>query len=190
MWRSIYGVIINSGQANACTGTKGDMLAKRMTGMYCLLADPDLHRHLHLHLHLHPFLIPKLIPISRCVALSTESTSRALGVPTGGGVLVVSTGVIGELPDEDKILSGIDCAAQSLSSSGWLDASKAIMTTDLVPKTSFATVGLSGDMTGNLFGVSIIIVKSSMLKHIPAVTEHHFLNQHSTRLQALPKALA
>ena len=49
-------------------------------------------------------------------------------------VLPFSTGVIGELLPMDAIKRGITIAGNSLGDSSWLDASKAIMTTDTVAK--------------------------------------------------------
>lgn len=49
-------------------------------------------------------------------------------------VLVLSTGVIGELLPMDKVRKGIEMAANALSEQGGGDAAQAIMTTDMVPK--------------------------------------------------------
>lgn len=49
-------------------------------------------------------------------------------------VLVCSTGLIGDQLDRVKLLSGVRSAADRLSESGGEDASRAIMTTDSVPK--------------------------------------------------------
>ena len=53
-----------------------------------------------------------------------------------GEALIMSTGVIGRQIDLEKITKGISILAGSLKadSSGWKDASRAIMTTDTVPK--------------------------------------------------------
>jgi glutamate N-acetyltransferase/amino-acid N-acetyltransferase len=51
-----------------------------------------------------------------------------------GGVLVSSTGVIGQYLPMEKIAPGIEKAVSALSPSGGGDAARAIMTTDTFPK--------------------------------------------------------
>jgi len=65
-------------------------------------------------------------------AMAARAAER-LGV-AAEEVLVASTGVIGRPLPMDRVLSGIDSAAQSLSRSGGADAALAIMTTDTRPK--------------------------------------------------------
>jgi len=61
-------------------------------------------------------------------------------------VLVCSTGVIGHFLPTDKIAAGIPRAVAALqhTSEGFLDAAKAIMTTDTVPKQAHRTVSVGG----------------------------------------------
>ena len=59
-------------------------------------------------------------------------------------VLVLSTGVIGELMPMEKILTGVDMAVEALSPDGGLDAAHAIMTTDTVAKHFTAQFELDG----------------------------------------------
>ncbi len=59
-------------------------------------------------------------------------------------VLVLSTGVIGMRLDMDKISTGVHEAAERLSSSGGLDAARAIMTTDTRPKHLAVKIELKG----------------------------------------------
>ncbi len=59
-------------------------------------------------------------------------------------VLVASTGVIGEQLDMTCFEHGIPAAAKKLSADGFEDVSKAIMTTDTVPKTSTHIVNIGG----------------------------------------------
>lgn len=54
-------------------------------------------------------------------------------------VQVCSTGLIGRLLDEPKLLAGVDAAASALSADGGIDAATAIMTTDTVSKQSVAS---------------------------------------------------
>jgi len=66
---------------------------------------------------------------------TAEAVGEALGV-AAGDVLVCSTGLIGEQLDRDKVLTGVAEAAGALSVDGGVDAARAIMTTDTVPKTA------------------------------------------------------
>lgn len=68
---------------------------------------------------------------------TAERVAAALGV-SAGDVLVCSTGLIGDQLPREKVLSGVDAAASSLSVTGGADAARAIMTTDTVPKTAVA----------------------------------------------------
>lgn len=89
----IYGVIVNSGCANACTGEQGLKDAQ----------DTQLY------------------------------ASKEYNI---NNALVMSTGVIGPHLDMNKIRYGIDLAVKQLDNSNeaWDNASRAIMTTDTVPK--------------------------------------------------------
>lgn len=62
----------------------------------------------------------------------------------GGHALPFSTGVIGQRLNMDRLLRAIDEAAGRLGSASWLDAARAIMTTDTVPKAASRTVRASG----------------------------------------------
>jgi len=87
-----------------------------------------------------------------------RASARLLGVGASE-VLMHSTGVIGVPLPVDKILHGVRLAAPALSASGGLDAARAILTTDLVAKTSTRTVnapGVSGRVTGFAKGSGMI----------------------------------
>ncbi len=86
-------IIINSGNANCCTGEQGKKDALEMM----TLAAEKLH------------IDPEY-------------------------VFGLSTGVIGEAMPMQKIRTGIDLAVDHLSANGGIEAAKAIMTTDTVPK--------------------------------------------------------
>jgi glutamate N-acetyltransferase/amino-acid N-acetyltransferase len=62
-----------------------------------------------------------------------EKTAALLALETED-VLVLSTGVIGEPMPMNKIKNGIAMAVEALSYDGGIDAARAIMTTDTVPK--------------------------------------------------------
>ena len=102
---SIRGILINSGNANACVGTSGyqdadDAAAAAAQILGCL---PD-------------------------------------------EILTCSTGVIGQRLDMKAVLSGIPALTSSLSHSqeAGHNAMRAILTTDLVPKESSATIDIGG----------------------------------------------
>ena len=96
-------VIVNSGNANACTGEVGMANARRMAA----------------------------------------ATAEQLGIDANF-VLVSSTGVIGQQLPMDKIESGIQAAASTLSTEGGADAAEGIMTTDTHPKSVAVEVEVDG----------------------------------------------
>lgn len=101
------GVVVNSGNANAVTGTEGSAHALEMvqTAEHCLAAG------------------------------SPEAENTASPDPTGG-MLVMSTGVIGQKLPIDKIVAAIPKAHDVLGNSQqhWMGAAQAICTTDTFPK--------------------------------------------------------
>jgi glutamate N-acetyltransferase/amino-acid N-acetyltransferase len=72
---------------------------------------------------------------------TAEKVADLLGI-SSGEVVVCSTGLIGELLPMPKIFSGLESIATFLKSDSLDDVSRAIMTTDSVPKV--ATVSISG----------------------------------------------
>ncbi|MGO1947681.1 MAG: bifunctional glutamate N-acetyltransferase/amino-acid acetyltransferase ArgJ [Brachybacterium alimentarium] len=81
---------------------------------------------------------------------TAEHLSGLLGI-SAQDVLVCSTGLIGERLPMDPLLAGITAATEQLSSGDEADAaaSRAIMTTDSVPKTAEATTA-SGVVVGGM----------------------------------------
>ncbi|MCY4200240.1 MAG: bifunctional glutamate N-acetyltransferase/amino-acid acetyltransferase ArgJ [Gammaproteobacteria bacterium] len=67
--------------------------------------------------------------------------------------LPFSTGVIGEQLPMRAMRAGIEAAVANLSDAGWLEAAKAIMTTDTVPKLEFRQV-LRDDSTLGIAGIA------------------------------------
>ena len=67
------------------------------------------------------------------VAATVEHLSNCIGIDSDE-ICVCSTGVIGLHLPMDRIREGVDACAASLSENGSLDAARAIMTTDTVPK--------------------------------------------------------
>ena len=110
--RKIYAVVVNSGNANACTGRRGLNNAIAMCRQTASL-------------------------ISRCSLLVSGSRYEIRDTRYAPrNVLVASTGIIGHQLPMDKITAGIEKAAAQLSSSAraGLDFTYAIMTTDTRPK--------------------------------------------------------
>ncbi|HXG29243.1 MAG TPA: bifunctional glutamate N-acetyltransferase/amino-acid acetyltransferase ArgJ [Nevskiales bacterium] len=86
------------------------------------------------------------------------ATAVALGCETDA-VLPFSTGVIGQRLPVARMLEAIPRAAQDLRADGWLDAARAIMTTDTLPKGSTRQVMTSQGrvtVTGIAKGVGMI----------------------------------
>jgi glutamate N-acetyltransferase / amino-acid N-acetyltransferase len=75
--------------------------------------------------------------------LTAEATARAVGCRPGE-VFLASTGVIGEPLDPDKFARVMDRLVGGAAPGGWLEAAKAIMTTDTFPKVATANARLGG----------------------------------------------
>jgi glutamate N-acetyltransferase / amino-acid N-acetyltransferase len=117
----VRALVINAGNANACTGAQG-------------LAD------------------------ARAMA---ELTARALAFPEGPeSVLVASTGIIGAPMPMDKVEKGVSEAARLIRSGGGGDPARAILTTDLAPKTAAVRAKLPD---GTAFVVAGIAKGSGMI---------------------------
>lgn len=111
-------IIINSGNANACTGEKGFEDAVNMAKK-----------------------------VSQLLKIDEEN------------VLVCSTGVIGAPLPMEKVLKGIEAAAENLSTEGGYQAAEAIMTTDTFLKgvtAKFVIEGKIVTMTGFAKGSGMI----------------------------------
>ena len=114
--RKIYAVVVNSGNANACTGQKGINDAITMCALTASL-------------------------VARCPSLGSRATGHG-----SRNVVVASTGIIGHQLPMEKIKAGIAKAAAKLSDSAQagLDFTKAIMTTDTRPKQAVRRLEISG----------------------------------------------
>lgn len=95
----VRAVALNSGGANACTGSQGFQ---------------DTHK-------------------------TAEKVGQLLGI-SSGEVVICSTGLIGERLPVDKIIFGLDVIASNLSAQSLDDVSRAIMTTDTVPKVATSQI--------------------------------------------------
>ncbi|MTI04525.1 bifunctional glutamate N-acetyltransferase/amino-acid acetyltransferase ArgJ [Roseibium denhamense] len=77
------------------------------------------------------------------VELSADIVAKALGCPEDE-VFLASTGVIGEPLPAEKFSGVIDALKDAQGTASWLEAAKAIMTTDTFPKVSSASIDLDG----------------------------------------------
>jgi glutamate N-acetyltransferase/amino-acid N-acetyltransferase len=77
------------------------------------------------------------------VALTAKIAAKAAGCRQSE-VFLASTGVIGEPLDATKYDAVLDRTFAAGKAEGWLDAAKAIMTTDTFPKVATATASLGG----------------------------------------------
>ena len=105
--QKIKAIIINSANANACTGVEGHLDALEVQ--------------------------------SKCAKVLDINSSE---------VLISSTGVIGEKLNVSAITNSLEILINNLSFDGGIEAAKAIMTTDTVPKHFALTISLSeGNVT-------------------------------------------
>src|SRR3954465_6228132 len=77
----------------------------------------------------------------QATALTASIAARAVGCKVDD-VFLASTGVIGEPLDARKFDGVLGSLAQGAASDGWMDAARAIMTTDTFPKVATAKVKL------------------------------------------------
>ena len=86
------------------------------------------------------------------VAQTAKIAAKAVGCKPGE-VFISSTGVIGEPLDASRFEGVLDACAKAAKDGPWLDAAKAIMTTDTYPKVAVRTVRLGG-VDVNLVGIA------------------------------------
>jgi glutamate N-acetyltransferase/amino-acid N-acetyltransferase len=85
----------------------------------------------------------------QATTLTADIAAKALGC-SPNEVFLASTGVIGEPLDATKFNGVLGTLAEQAASDEWMDAAKAIMTTDTFPKVATATVKLGkADVTIN-----------------------------------------
>jgi glutamate N-acetyltransferase / amino-acid N-acetyltransferase len=77
------------------------------------------------------------------VKLTADIASKAVGCKTSE-VFLASTGVIGEPLDATRFNGVLEDCAKRVASGPWLDAAKAIMTTDTFPKVATRAVNING----------------------------------------------
>ncbi|NOT22257.1 MAG: bifunctional glutamate N-acetyltransferase/amino-acid acetyltransferase ArgJ [Nitrospiraceae bacterium] len=137
-------ILVNSGNANACTGAKG-LAAAQQTAT--LLA-------------------------------------QRMGVPQHH-IFIGSTGVIGRILPVSKIVAGIPPLLARLSDRGGLDAARAIMTTDLRPK----SIALQDTIGGRLITIGGMAKGSGMIHPNMATMLGYFTTDVSITAHALQQAL-
>lgn len=136
-------ILINAGQANACTGSQGWQDA----------------------------------------VTSCAEVAKALHIPVES-VLVASTGVIGERIKMNALIEGIPKVVAALAATGSDDAAKAIVTTDLVPK----SIALEMDLDGRPVRIGGIAKGSGMI-HPHMATLLAFVTCDATVSPALWEAM-
>ena len=137
-------ILVNSGNANACTGPEG-LAAARMTAAV---------------------------------------VARHMGIPPHH-VFVGSTGVIGRALPVHRIIKGIPRLLTQLSERGGLDAARAIMTTDLRPK----SIALQDTIGGRLITIGGMAKGSGMIHPNMATMLAYFTTDASIAKSALQQAL-
>ncbi|NWF74589.1 MAG: bifunctional glutamate N-acetyltransferase/amino-acid acetyltransferase ArgJ [Nitrospirae bacterium] len=137
-------ILVNSGNANACTGPEG-LAAARMTAAV---------------------------------------VARHMGIPAQH-VFVGSTGVIGRALPVHRIIKGIPRLITQLSDRGGLDAARAIMTTDLRPK----SIALQDTIGGRLITIGGMAKGSGMIHPNMATMLAYLTTDASIAKSALQQAL-
>ncbi len=137
-------ILVNSGNANACTGAKGLAAAKKTATL----------------------------------------VARQLGIPVQH-VFIGSTGVIGRVLPVNRIIKGFPQLLTQLSDRGGLDAARAIMTTDLRPK----SIVLQDTIGGRLITIGGMAKGSGMIHPDMATMLGYFTTDASITKKALQQAL-
>jgi len=137
-------ILVNSGNANACTGNKGLAAAKK----------------------------------------TATSVARHLSIPSHQ-VFIGSTGVIGRVLPVNRIIKGIPQLFTQLHDRGGLDAARAIMTTDLRPK----SIALQDTIGGRLITIGGMAKGSGMIHPSMATMLAYFTTDASIARSALQQAL-
>jgi glutamate N-acetyltransferase/amino-acid N-acetyltransferase len=138
-------ILVNSGNANACTGAKGLAAAKK----------------------------------------TATILARHMGVPSQQ-VFIGSTGVIGRALPVDRIIKGMPQLLTQLSDHGGSDAARAIMTTDLRPK----SIALQDTIGNRLITIGGMAKGSGMIHPNMATMLAYFTTDASITKSALQRALS
>jgi glutamate N-acetyltransferase / amino-acid N-acetyltransferase len=137
-------ILVNSGNANACTGAKGLAAAKK----------------------------------------TARLLARPLGVPSHQ-VFIGSTGVIGRVLPVNRIIKGLPQLLSQLNDRGGVNAARAIMTTDIRPK----SVALQDTIDRRLITIGGMAKGSGMIHPNMATMLAYFTTDASITRSALQQAL-
>ena len=137
-------ILVNSGNANACTGANGLAAAKKTAAL----------------------------------------VARHVGVPSHQ-VFIGSTGVIGRVLPLNRIMKGIPNVFSQLNDRGGPDAARAIMTTDLRPK----SIALQDTIGGRLITIGGMAKGSGMIHPNMATMLGYLTTDASITRNALQRAL-
>ncbi len=137
-------ILVNSGNANACTGAKGLAAAKK----------------------------------------TARLLARHIGVPAHQ-IFIGSTGVIGRVLPVDRIVKGLPNLVAQLSDHGGSDAARAIMTTDIRPK----SIALQDTIGNRLITIGGMAKGSGMIHPNMATMLAYFTTDASITKSALQQAL-
>ena len=137
-------ILVNSGNANACTGAKGLAAAKK----------------------------------------TARLLARHIGVPSHE-IFIGSTGVIGRVLPVDRIIKGMPQLFARLSDRGGSDAARAIMTTDIRPK----SIALQDTIGRRLITIGGMAKGSGMIHPNMATMLAYFTTDASITRSALQQAL-
>lgn len=110
---------------------------------------------------------------------TAEKVADLLGI-SSGEVVVCSTGLIGELLPMPKIISGLETIARDLKADSLDDVSRAIMTTDVVPKVAtdssngveFAGIAKGAGMLAPALATMLSVIMTDAI--LPANTQEIF----------------
>jgi glutamate N-acetyltransferase / amino-acid N-acetyltransferase len=138
-------ILVNSGNANACTGAQGLAAAK----------------------------------------ITASSVARYMKIPSHR-VFIGSTGVIGRVLPINRIIKSVPQLFARLSDRGHLDAARAIMTTDLRPK----SIALQDTIDGRLVTIGGMAKGSGMIHPNMATMLAYFTTDVSITQGALQQALS
>lgn len=137
-------ILVNSGNANACTGAKGLAAAKK----------------------------------------TATVLARHMGIPSHR-VFIGSTGVIGRRLPVDRIIKGMPQLITQLSAHGGSDAARAIMTTDIRPK----SIALQDTIGNRLITIGGMAKGSGMIHPNMATMLAYFTTDASITRRALQQTL-
>jgi len=138
-------ILVNSGNANACTGAKGLAAAKK----------------------------------------TARVLARHIGVPAHQ-IFIGSTGVIGRVLPVDRIVKGLPNLVAQLSDHGGPDAARAIMTTDIRPK----SIAVQDTIGNRLITIGGMAKGSGMIHPNMATMLAYFTTDASITKSALQRALS